>query len=124
MDWLVRKQQKGTLTKEENVRVRILNNRTNIANPDTANSVMAHIAAGKTNMKTMNLMLPHVYRSKPDLTEAIRRFRKPVDIICGTQDAPGNSNCWPGQLYSGKSVDCCSTHCRVCFMLLVFFSSL
>lgn len=87
MDSLARKQQKGTLTKEENVRVRILNNRTNIANPDMVDSVMAHIAVGKTNMKTMNLMMTNVYRSKLDLTEAIRHFRKPIDIICGRQDA-------------------------------------
>ncbi|MFT3823814.1 MAG: alpha/beta hydrolase [Chitinophagaceae bacterium] len=87
MDSLATKSQKGTLTKEENLRVRVLNNRTNIANPEMVDSVMTHISVGKTNMKTMNLMMTNVYKSKLDLTEAISHFNKPIDIICGRQDA-------------------------------------
>jgi len=73
---------KGTLKKEDTVFFRKLNNATILY--DKSDKVIAKIARGKINNKTMALMSSSFY--KMDLTEAVKKFKKPITIICGRQD--------------------------------------
>lgn len=75
---------KGTLAKEDTVLFRKLNNSTILYDKANIDKVLAKIAKGKINTKTMSLMSASF--SKLDLTEGIKKFKKPITIICGRQD--------------------------------------
>lgn len=75
---------KGTITKEDEAMFRKLSNGTLLYDKGKFDQTFARVATGKINAQTMNLMMSDV--NKTDLTEAIKKFEKPITIICGRQD--------------------------------------
>lgn len=75
---------KGTVTKEDETLFRKLSNGTLLYDKSKFDQTFARVATGKINAKTMTLMMNDV--AKTDLTEAVKKFKKPITIICGRQD--------------------------------------
>jgi len=75
---------KGSMKKEDSTMFRKLNNATILYDKTNMDKVVAKIAKGKISTKTMILMSNSF--GKMDLTESIKKFKKPISIICGQQD--------------------------------------
>ncbi|WP_199141918.1 alpha/beta fold hydrolase [Pedobacter sp. ASV12] len=75
---------KGTITKDDEALFRKFSNGTLLYDKSKFDQTFARVATGKINTTTMNLMMSSV--NKIDLTEAVKKFRKPITIICGRQD--------------------------------------
>lgn len=75
----------GTLTAADSFAFRRINNSTIIFDKSRLDSIMRFVSKGKINNKMMVLMAGSYMRL--DLTSQVKKFAKPIYIICGKQDA-------------------------------------